>query len=233
MLARLLFVMLAMSLLACQPGIGDDCDSSADCSQGGERLCDTTQPGGYCTVFGCEPGSCPEDSKCVVFGAQLSSVEGCADTGGLSRFARSFCMKTCGSNDDCRSGYRCLDVGAPGNDWNAVVVDRGSGKVCTTPFRAEAPEGESDVCTAPTESSEPSGGSSGTGGGASSGGLSTGGESGGGSSAGGEGGAVGEGGAGGEGAAAGEGGASGEGGAGGDTGGDVGASGDAGASGSG
>src|SRR5690242_18467125 len=45
----------------CKPKIGDECKTSTDCSVTGDRLCDITQPSGYCTIFNCEePGSCPD-----------------------------------------------------------------------------------------------------------------------------------------------------------------------------
>jgi hypothetical protein len=178
---------LAAASLGCAPGIGDECETSVDCSQGGERLCDITQPGGYCTIFNCEPGDCPDDSVCIAFGAQPSAVAACDQSDGLSRFARSFCMATCSSGGDCRSGYDCIDVGAPGNPWAAVVVDRGeSGKVCIPPPTSSAiPEDrESEVCTKVQSGSDGSGGMSGggmpAGGGASGGDPSGGGTSGGG-----------------------------------------------------
>ena len=79
-------VMLSALSLGCAPGIGDECETSVDCSQGGERLCDITQPGGYCTIFNCEPGDCPDDSVCIVFGAQPSARPECDQSDGLSRF---------------------------------------------------------------------------------------------------------------------------------------------------
>src|SRR5206468_6843571 len=36
---------LAALLTGCTPKIGDDCQTSVDCSQQGDRLCDTAQPG--------------------------------------------------------------------------------------------------------------------------------------------------------------------------------------------
>jgi hypothetical protein len=157
------FVLAASaSALGCQPQIGDECETSVDCSQGGERLCDITQPGGYCTVFNCEPGDCPDESVCIAFAAQSSSRAECATSDGLSRFARSFCMATCGSNADCRSGYDCIDVGRAENPWAAVVVDQGdSGKVCIPPPVGEPVPGDrsTDVCTADGGSDEsPAGG---------------------------------------------------------------------------
>ena len=49
------FVATASVLAGCSAEIGDDCSNSTDCSSTGDRLCDTTQPGGYCTLFNCEP----------------------------------------------------------------------------------------------------------------------------------------------------------------------------------
>lgn len=150
-----------LSFIACQPQIGDECSTSVDCSASGERGCDITQPGGYCTVSGCDPGSCPDDSVCIAFGTQVSPAAGCADASGLSRFQRSFCMASCDSSKDCRSAYECLDVSAPGNPWSAVVIDaRESGKVCVVPSTgAPVKEGPHQVCEAPS----PSSGSGGTG----------------------------------------------------------------------
>src|SRR5258705_13828561 len=57
---------IAASLaVGCSPKIGDKCSVSTDCSVQGDRLCDPTQPGGYCTVFNCEPDRCPDESVCV------------------------------------------------------------------------------------------------------------------------------------------------------------------------
>lgn len=89
---------LAASLLAigCSPNIGDDCDFSSDCSVNGDRICDTAQPGGYCTVRDCEEDSCPEDSVCVRWRYEEN------------RIAQSWCMARCGGNGDCRDDYRCV-----------------------------------------------------------------------------------------------------------------------------
>ncbi|HOU93246.1 MAG TPA: hypothetical protein PLU22_19475 [Polyangiaceae bacterium] len=136
---------LALVALGCRPKIGDDCNVPTDCSQTGDRLCDTTQPDGYCTIFNCEAGSCPDEAVCIGFSSVLSSVAGdeegsgwvCADPQGGSRFQRNFCMRSCESSSDCRSGYRCLDLGSPGNPYGAVLVEtsrKKDGKVCTVPM---------------------------------------------------------------------------------------------------
>jgi hypothetical protein len=119
---RILALGGALALAGCSPEIGDACTLSTDCSIRGDRLCDTAQPGGYCTQFNCGPGSCPDEAHCVLFDA---AIPGCGfdDRAGRtgSRVARSFCVYTCGSNVDCRPGYTCADPRtAP---WNARILD--------------------------------------------------------------------------------------------------------------
>lgn len=122
-LRPLAIVTLAAAAVAgCRPEIGDRCVLSTDCSTRGDRLCDTSQPDGYCTVFNCRKNSCPADSHCVLFNA---AVPGCGyddRSGGYgSRAARSFCVARCDSNADCRSGYVCADARtAP---WNGLILD--------------------------------------------------------------------------------------------------------------
>jgi hypothetical protein len=50
---------------ACGHDIGDACKSSVDCDPNGTRSCDLSQPGGYCTVVGCDETSCPSGSTCI------------------------------------------------------------------------------------------------------------------------------------------------------------------------
>ena len=138
---RLAFV-LALSLAACRPEIGDPCEVSTDCSQVGDRLCDITQePNGYCTVFNCEPEECPEESVCVKFGNERSPVDGCEDPLGAGPYARTFCLKKCKKNNDCRQddGYQCLD---PRSAWNAEVIDYPFSRICGLP-----PEGNNPLPT--------------------------------------------------------------------------------------
>ena len=85
---------LALSALllstGCGKEIGDDCSSNAECGVG--RVCDLDSEDGYCTVTPCTPGSCPEEAVCVEF----ENLE-------------TYCMRGCGSDDDCRGGYSCFD----------------------------------------------------------------------------------------------------------------------------
>jgi hypothetical protein len=110
------------AVAACTPKIGDSCNISTDCSSQGDRLCDTSQPSGYCTQLNCAQNSCPDEASCVLFG---SAIPGCGfddrSGPGGSRVARSFCMAQCDSNSDCRPGYVCADPKAP--PWNATILD--------------------------------------------------------------------------------------------------------------
>jgi hypothetical protein len=125
------WLILGLALLSlaagCSRKIGDACTISTDCSVTGDRLCDTTEPGGYCTQFNCEPNSCPDDSVCVLFADNT-----CTAATQSIRFRRTFCMATCESDGDCRAGYRCLDMTRePGR--SVVDLDPRSLTVCIVP----------------------------------------------------------------------------------------------------
>ncbi len=122
-----LLVLLSLVAFGCSPKIGDSCTVSTNCSASGDRLCDITEPGGYCTIFNCEPDTCPADSACINFGTELSSVDRCQSSQGNSPYQRSFCMASCSVDGDCRGGYKCQAANALG----AVLADNtGNGKVC-------------------------------------------------------------------------------------------------------
>jgi hypothetical protein len=122
---------------ACTPKIGDSCRVSTDCSTQGDRLCDTSQPGGYCTQLNCQGNGCFDEASCVLFG---SAVPGCVydDRAGRfgSRVARSFCAAKCESNGDCRDGYVCADPRDP--PWNAVILDDNQNKRSCLPIPLES-----------------------------------------------------------------------------------------------
>lgn len=119
----LALVLGAISAVGCKPQIGDSCKLSTDCSVNGDRLCDTSQPEGYCTIFNCEPDTCPGEAMCVEFhGGPLRSP----DTP-PPRLARRFCLASCDSNPDCRPGYVCARVAGPteaiANERDARIID--------------------------------------------------------------------------------------------------------------
>jgi hypothetical protein len=121
-MTRLLAVLALVACAACGHKIGDSCTLSTDCSQDGTRVCDTFSPrGGYCTIQGCDYGTCPSEAVCVRFYPALEKGNTCnipADcepdevcTIGGDCAPRSieerFCMLSCSSDGDCRDGYEC------------------------------------------------------------------------------------------------------------------------------
>src|SRR5262249_52418622 len=66
-LMRWAFVAFAALASACGHFIGDGCNSNVDCSPAGDRFCDTSSRGGYCTVEGCDVHTCPDGEPCVRF----------------------------------------------------------------------------------------------------------------------------------------------------------------------
>jgi hypothetical protein len=125
-------LLAAMAVAGCQQHIGDACGSSSDCSATGERQCDLAQPGGYCTVFSCDPDTCPEGA-CVEWRFNPS------------RTAETWCMETCSDDGICRGGYNCVrpaEIDSEGfwqlevepDDRIARIIDintNANSKICT------------------------------------------------------------------------------------------------------
>jgi hypothetical protein len=84
-----------LALSACGPKFGDNCKNSTDCSVRNDRICDRSQPGGYCTIPNCKPGDCGDDGVCVRFRPSEP------------RLSSSYCMAKCDKNRDCRDEYVC------------------------------------------------------------------------------------------------------------------------------
>lgn len=138
------FFLLAFAT-ACTPSIGDKCVLSTDCSLRGDRLCDTSQPGGYCTIFNCRGNLCPDYAICAEFD---QNVQGCMYNDRTpSRTGRTFCMAQCSYTSDCRQGYICADIrNAP---WNARVLDDNQVRMVCIPPPDEATNGNPDDPNAP------------------------------------------------------------------------------------
>jgi hypothetical protein len=149
-LAALAAAALVALTSGCTPKIGDSCFTSTDCSQRGDRLCDTAQPGGYCTLFNCRANLCPDEAACVLFDPQIPGC-GFDDRSGAggSRVARSACVKSCEGDSDCRDGYLC--VNPTQGPWRALVLDDDQSKRTCLP----APTGGLSVDAGPTTSSAP------------------------------------------------------------------------------
>ncbi len=125
MLKFLLAALAAALFVACAPKLGDGCTTNVDCSVNGDRFCDLSQPGGYCTIPNCEPGSCGDDGVCVRFKPDEP------------RLSSTWCMAKCTQNKDCnRDRYECkssaqLNEGAPEDMSVAEALEgKASGKFC-------------------------------------------------------------------------------------------------------
>jgi hypothetical protein len=130
-LGLLLFAGVSLAAFGCAPEIGDACETPLDCSAQGSRLCDRTEPGGYCTVSGCEHGTCPDESVCVSF-------RPCQE-----RLAATYCMLKCSDDSDCRDdeGYRCTSAAKFGEDMmDAKILGKSSQRFCSIPPTFIAPE---------------------------------------------------------------------------------------------
>jgi hypothetical protein len=135
--------LLCLLAPACGNNIGDRCQTNIDCAQDGSRICDLSQPGGYCTEDGCDDSSCPSESVCVRFFDQKYPTGTCSSPPGTigecqpdelcvvcgpsssqpeaepccvpSASERRYCALKCGSNGDCRGGYVCRVSPADGS----------------------------------------------------------------------------------------------------------------------
>ena len=142
----------AVAASGCQQNIGDSCSASSDCSATGERQCDRAQPGGYCTVFSCDPDTCPQGA-CVEWRFFPS------------RTAETWCMETCSNDGACREQYSCVfpaNINMKG-EWEAEVplaeriariidLDQtsASAKICTALSGSPPPESERDGSETPS-----------------------------------------------------------------------------------
>jgi hypothetical protein len=139
---------LAAIAAACTPEIGDKCALSTDCSVRSDRICDTSQPNGYCTQ-NCRGNGCPDKAACVLYN---TSLPGCGfdDRSGPagSRVARSFCSARCTTNADCRTdeGYVCADPRS--FPWNAIILDDVQDQLTCLVYPSEGLDGGFDAATA-------------------------------------------------------------------------------------
>ncbi len=124
LMVRPLVLAAFVVMFGCGKEIGDSCVLSTDCDPNGNRFCDTDPVDGYCTILGCDYDTCPTEATCVQFFTgdfsnelctQGQSPDGCdldelCDLTGhcVPRDSEiRYCMRTCKSNGDCRSGYEC------------------------------------------------------------------------------------------------------------------------------
>jgi hypothetical protein len=117
---------LLAAVCGCGHNVGDSCTQNVDCSPLGDRFCDLSAPGGYCTLEGCDirldtdgnnADSCPSESECVRFFTQIET-EPCDPTAmptGCNADER--CLCDC-SNPDTGA---CLPVGSVCPNGDKVV----------------------------------------------------------------------------------------------------------------
>jgi hypothetical protein len=103
----LTLVLVGLLAPACGKSIGDGCRTNIDCASDGTRICDLSQPGGYCTVDGCDDSSCP-GSICVRFFDQKYPTGTCSIPPGTSPGTVGTCSSPPSTVDECRTSGQCL-----------------------------------------------------------------------------------------------------------------------------
>ncbi len=98
-----------LSFAGCTAQIGGACGTNVDCSPLGDRFCDLSSPGGYCTIEGCNDTSCPNNSVCIRFFTLQRGSATCDST----KVPRSDCNGapdccTPGTAGCCRLSEQCL-----------------------------------------------------------------------------------------------------------------------------
>src|SRR5262245_47963647 len=118
-------LVLTLIGVGCAHKIGDGCSMNIECSPTGDRVCDNSQPGGYCTQEGCLAGSCPDEAVCIRY-LDLGNTPCTDDAGNLLcergeiclegfcaplRSERRACLLICQDSGNCRGGYQCIHGG--------------------------------------------------------------------------------------------------------------------------
>jgi hypothetical protein len=133
----------ALALASCGKQIGDSCQTAADCDPNGARICDLAQPGGYCTILGCDETTCPSEAACIRY------------------FPVQFLTKACNPYCEDRQGLPAPDGGADAGMMSldaGVSLDAGPLPLCPGIFPLDAggqpdpfavcPNGPTNDCTA-------------------------------------------------------------------------------------
>jgi hypothetical protein len=125
-----------LSAAGCTRGIGDSCETALNCSASATRLCDMTQPHGYCTLMGCQAGGCPGESVCVTFWQNTEQPD--VDR---NRLSVNYCMRKCEDTSDCRDddGYHCVKGTDFGFNGEATVEGDAEQSFCSARLPTPAP----------------------------------------------------------------------------------------------
>jgi len=107
--------LLAFLAPACSKEIGDPCSTSVDCDQNNTRDCDLSQPGGYCTINGCDELSCPGEAVCIRIFPYEAPRSACTQDSDCSSVSLGVCQPDgfCGCSQDaeCAGTGLCLPDG--------------------------------------------------------------------------------------------------------------------------
>jgi hypothetical protein len=116
-LAALVLVAAALGG-ACGHDIGDACKSSVDCDPNGTRSCDLSQPGGYCTVVGCDATAapCPDGSTCIRTFPEVLLAANAAAAGLAMTCDPTAAMSGCPAGMVCASAGFCAKACDPAGD---------------------------------------------------------------------------------------------------------------------
>jgi hypothetical protein len=123
------YIIIIVALISfsagCTSEIGDECSADVDCSPNMDRNCDTSQPDGYCLIIVCGPDECPGESLCVEFTTPcpLDMEEEDCQLIEPNR-GRTFCLRHCKSDGDCRGKYTCIEP----EDLSALIIDFNTNK---------------------------------------------------------------------------------------------------------
>ncbi len=130
--ALLLLAVLALGGSGCGKKIGDDCQTASDCDPNGTRICDLSQPGGYCTVLGCDETTCPGEATCIRY------------------FPAAFLTKPCNPYCEDRHTLETPDSGSAPIDAGVVTPPLCPGKFPgdAGPTSDVCPNGPTNDCTA-------------------------------------------------------------------------------------
>jgi hypothetical protein len=151
---RYALLVAVFATFGCGKEIGDPCIISSDCSPNNDRVCDISAKEGYCTITGCDVGTCPSEAACIRFFSGGFTNLPCADASECSldelcslaglcvprSSERRLCMRTCDTDGDCRSGYECRDIAKMMAHGGEPVLAPGEPVTASSPkFCAAAP----------------------------------------------------------------------------------------------
>lgn len=125
-------LLAALAAAGCGKQIGDNCQTASDCNPNGGRICDLSQPGGYCTVLGCDETTCPSEATCIRY------------------FPSAFLTKPCNPYCEDRQGLTSSADAGTTDDAGSAVPPPCPAKFPPTPGSTSpvCPNGPTNDCTA-------------------------------------------------------------------------------------